>query len=140
MAAALVIYGDDCTVGDERACETAADVMNLGLWGVPQDLARAAFFYEKACQRGLYSACAPLAKLYQRGRGVPKDEEKAASLHHKACDGGYAESCFEVGEARRGVDFYERSCERGMEPLARSSRNVMRLGMVLSRIMLVPTR
>jgi uncharacterized protein len=109
----LTLHSDSCEAGDTYACGEAGDILSSSLSRVPNDLARAAAFYEIGCRRGVSFSCASLARLYQKGRGVPRDDERAASLLRRACDADDAVSCFKVGDATRGIVIYERECDNG---------------------------
>src|SRR5436190_7556241 len=57
----------ECAGGSGLACDDAADFYANGT-GVPQDLARAAQLYQKACDAGLNLGCRHVARLYLDGR------------------------------------------------------------------------
>ena len=56
-------------------------------------LARAASFYQVACDGGDALGCFNLAELLANGRGVDKDEASAALLYERACAGGVQDAC-----------------------------------------------
>ena len=48
--------------------------------GVPKDEAKAASFYERACDMKYEAGCYNLAIMYERGGGVPQDRAKAGDF------------------------------------------------------------
>jgi TPR repeat protein len=56
--------------------------------GVPQDDARAAFWYQKAANQGDADAELNLGFYYNHGRGVPQDSVQAAFWYQKAAEQG----------------------------------------------------
>jgi TPR repeat protein len=65
------------------------------------DHARAAEFYQRACDAKNGPGCRNLAALYGSGRGakegIAKDPAKAAEYHARGCDLKHAESCYYLG-------------------------------------------
>jgi localization factor PodJL len=55
---------------------------------LPQDLAKAAVWYERAADGGIDVAQYRLASLYERGRGVRKDLDKAVGWYRRAAGAG----------------------------------------------------
>ncbi|MGA9646258.1 MAG: tetratricopeptide repeat protein [Candidatus Korobacteraceae bacterium] len=55
--------------------------------GVPQDSAKAAFWYRKAAEQGDADAQNDLGDLYDEGDGVPQDATEAAAWYRKAAAG-----------------------------------------------------
>ena len=49
--------------------------------GVPQDLARAAALFERACVGGVMVGCTNLGRMYGVGAGVPEDSARASDLY-----------------------------------------------------------
>jgi TPR repeat protein len=65
--------------------------------GVPQDYAKAANYYQKACDADFPLGCSNLGALSARGQGLAKDDKKAATLFRRACDMGDALGCVNLG-------------------------------------------
>jgi TPR repeat protein len=96
---------------------------------MPQDEARAADFYRRACEPNGCNdpdsrGCANLAILYRRAIGVAEDKSRAADLFQRACDGGQPDACFYLGEMldagegikkdpSRAVKLYQQACQGG---------------------------
>jgi TPR repeat protein len=68
--------------------------------GVTKDDAKAARFYEAACDLQWPPGCYNLAIMFERGTGVTADEQKAADLYQVACDGGAVTSCEKAQELK----------------------------------------
>jgi localization factor PodJL len=60
--------------------------------GMPQNLAAAADWFERAAQRGLVPAQFRLGGLYEKGMGVKKDLETARRLYLAAANAGHAKA------------------------------------------------
>lgn len=58
--------------------------------GVPQNLERAAYWYERAANAGDALAQNEIGYFYQIGLGVQRDPVRAAQWYQRAADGGYA--------------------------------------------------
>jgi len=61
-------YEQECQNGDTRYCEVLADFYVQGIAGLPKDLNKAKFLYEKACSNLQKTACRkidPGDTLYQ---------------------------------------------------------------------------
>lgn len=71
--------------------------MYSGVRGVPQDHAKAAFWYRKAAEQGSAPAQASLGVMYERGIGVPQDGKEAMVLYHKAAEQGFPEAQYVLG-------------------------------------------
>jgi TPR repeat protein len=54
-----------------------------------------------ACDRGVFFACLPVARMYQDGRGVTRDLARAAELLKVACDAEVPAACHELALAQR---------------------------------------
>lgn len=65
--------------------------------GVPQDHAKAAFWYRKAAEQGEVRAQTSLGVMYKEGIGVPQDEKEAASLFRMAAEQGHGEALYTLG-------------------------------------------
>ncbi|MBI3148540.1 MAG: sel1 repeat family protein [Betaproteobacteria bacterium] len=71
--------------------------MYSGVRGVPQDHAKAAFWYRKAADQGSAPAQTSLGVMYEKGIGVKQDEREAVSLYQKAAEQGFAEAQYVLG-------------------------------------------
>jgi TPR repeat protein len=74
--------------------------MNEFARGVPKDSARAARFYERACDLQWAPGCYNLAIMYERGTGVPADRTKAGNFYQIACTAGATHACDRAREMR----------------------------------------
>jgi TPR repeat protein len=111
--------------GDPKG-ENVVGLLYYRGWGVRQDSAKAAFWYEKAAEQGVVAAENNLGTLYKDGRGVPQDFEKAAYWFRKAADQGATQAFFNLGtlyEAGLGVPqdykeaaaWYRKAATAGLE-------------------------
>jgi len=82
---------------DPSACVFAGQ-MNEFARGVSKDDAKAARFYERACELQWAPGCYNLAIMYERGTGVPQDRAKAGELYQEACTAGAPQSCEKAKE------------------------------------------
>ncbi len=64
--------------------------------GTAKDPAKAATYFQRACDRGDARGCFNLGDSYQAGKGVPKDAAKAAAFYQRACDGREKGGCSEL--------------------------------------------
>jgi TPR repeat protein len=88
--------------GDAKAQAILGQMYSSGS-GVPQDHAKAAFWYRKASEQGHVKAQTSLGVMYKEGIGVPQDEREAASWFHKAAEQGHAEALYTLaGMYERG--------------------------------------
>lgn len=83
---------EHCENHNAEACEAAGRMYETGE-GAPQDLQRAAGFYDKACEEGRDQACAHLAMMYDIGFAVEEDPERANELYRRACASGNRWAC-----------------------------------------------
>jgi TPR repeat protein len=74
--------------------------MNEFARGVPKDDAKAAHFYERACDLQWAPGCYNLAIMYERGTGVPADRERAGDLYQLACTAGARGACDKARDMR----------------------------------------
>jgi hypothetical protein len=92
--------------------------------GVPQDLEKANYWYEKAAEQGNANAQCNLGYNYEVGRGVPKDLEKAYYWYEKAAEQGNARAqlnfglCYENGrgiakDIEKANYWYAKAAEQG---------------------------
>ncbi len=56
---------------------------------VPQDYAKAAYWYRQAAAQGMPKAQNNLGLLYEHGQGVPQDYAEALRLYKSAADQGF---------------------------------------------------
>lgn len=82
--------------GEVKAQAILGEMYSAGA-GVPQDHAKAAFWYRKAAEQGNAKAQTSLGIMYQEGAGVPRDDKVAASWMHKAAEQGYGEALYILG-------------------------------------------
>jgi hypothetical protein len=83
--------------GGQLALSAVAKRAGRKLLGMPQDYARAAFWYRKAAERGIAEAQSKLGLLYHNGQGVPQDDSQAALWFRKAAEQGDAGAQSELG-------------------------------------------
>lgn len=67
--------------------------------GRPQDLAQAAYWYERAANAGDPLAQNEIGYFYQVGIGVPKDLQRAALWYQRSADGGFLKARVNLGIA-----------------------------------------
>ena len=76
---------------------------NFGEGGLPQDPAKAAYWYEKSAKQGYAPAEFNLGVYYDYGKGgLPQDLAKAAYWYEKSAKQGYARAEFNLG-----IDYYK---------------------------------
>lgn len=88
-------------------------------WG--EDAAKAASYYDRACEHDLATACANLARMARHGTGVDENWRRAVDLYDRACEADHPDECIFAGrmllrhqespDIDRVVDLYERGCE-----------------------------
>ena len=83
--------------GDVEAQSRLGYIHENGLYGVKQDYAKAAEWYEKAGKQGHMLAQASLSNIYYAGRGVKQDYVKAFEWVEKAAKQGDAVSQYNLG-------------------------------------------
>ena len=104
--------------------------------GLPQDLARAVFWLQKAAERDVPRAQTNLGWLYVTGKGVEHNDQTAMGLFTKAAQQGYPNAEDSLGwmyEHGRGVPqdraaaigWYRKAAQQGF---AKSQQNLARLG------------
>lgn len=67
--------------------------------GVPRDLAKSAFWYERAANAGDPLAQNLIGYYYQNGIGVTQDSARAVQWYQRAADGGYMQAKVNLGIA-----------------------------------------
>ncbi|MGP1396354.1 MAG: peptidoglycan-binding protein [Inquilinaceae bacterium] len=84
--------------GNPEAQHDLATVYALGRL-VPQDFARAAYWYERSAQSGVLNARYNLGVLTKHGMGVPENAELAFAQYKIAAEGGHTDAQIVVGLA-----------------------------------------
>jgi hypothetical protein len=84
-------------MNDPSACVFAGQ-MNEFARGVAKDDAKAARFYERACDLRWAPGCYNLAIMYERGTGVVQDRGRAGELYQTTCTAGVPQSCDKAKE------------------------------------------
>jgi localization factor PodJL len=79
------------TAGDPAASYEVASRFAEGK-GVPQDLAAAAVWFDRAARRGITAAQFRLGSMYEKGVGLKKDLQEARRLYLAAADKGNAKA------------------------------------------------
>ena len=79
------------TAGDPAAAYEVASRFAEGK-GVPQDLAMAAAWFDRAARRGIAPAQFRLGSMYEKGVGLKKDLQEARRLYLAAADKGNAKA------------------------------------------------
>lgn len=91
-------YSASCAAGDQIQCSEMAEGMisssNLDFseW-FPNDMAKAAKLFDKACGAGWPEACRQLAAAYEGGWGVAQSDRKAKKFYTKACKASSQDAC-----------------------------------------------
>jgi TPR repeat protein len=106
-SAAAALPEDPSVASTRKSCEEEGDAMECFTLGwmydkgrkVPQDEARGAVFYQKACDTGFGPSCFNLGNMFADGRGVAKDGARARSLYRKACEGNVKPACDRLKDA-----------------------------------------
>ena len=116
--------------------------------GVPQNLGRAAQFYENACDGGVPEGCWHAGKMYEEGDGVVPNYGRAHEYFRFACDGGSAQGCGKLGDfydaagplqdSSRAAELFRSACDSGdsesCEKLAKMYLNGRGVGTNLTRV------
>jgi TPR repeat protein len=95
--------------------------------GVPKDIDKALYWYDKSTAQGYAPAEFGLGLMYSSGDGVPKDPVKAAYWWQKAADQGNAKAQHALGviytsgngvakDATQAVAWYRKAIESGSAP------------------------
>jgi len=82
--------------GESKAQAILGQMYSSGS-GVPQDHAKAAFWYRKAGEQGQVKAQTSLGVMYKEGIGVSRDEKQAAFWFLKAAEQGHGEALYTLG-------------------------------------------
>jgi hypothetical protein len=78
--------------GNAQAQYLLGSNYEYGFGNVPQDLGKAAEFYQKAADQGNPDGQYNLGRLYENGWGVPTDLKKAEELYKKAAGQGHRDA------------------------------------------------
>jgi hypothetical protein len=84
--------------GNAAAQNQLGHLYDSGRRGVPQDLATARGWYEKAAAQGNAAAQNQLGQLYADGRGLPQDYTKARQWWEQAAAQGIAQAQYNLGQ------------------------------------------
>ena len=97
-ASALSALKSSAKSGDARAEYYLGIAYDSGQ-GVPQNYAKAAYWYQKAAQQGFAEAENNLGNAYYSGQGVPQNYAKGVYWFQKAAQQGYARAEYNLGVA-----------------------------------------
>jgi serine/threonine-protein kinase len=120
-AAAAPVFDKACSGGNAPACFYRATAFERGdVAG--RDLARAAEYYERGCDRGDASSCSTLAlRLDHASDGWSRDVPRALRLWQRACDLGQRFACFRaIGYYLKGGEGLDKRPERAIAVLERT--------------------
>ncbi len=92
--------------------------------GLPQDTAKAAYFYERGHRAGMPLATLALGQFYRDGKGVKRDDAKAFELLTQAADAELAAGLTDLGylyfdgqgvdrDRMRAVELFEKGDDKG---------------------------
>ena len=95
-AMALAILGPLAEQGDARA-QFQMGVMCSNGQGIPQDSAKALYWYHLAAAQDLAAAQYNIGVMYGAGKGVPQDEAKAIEWYSKPAAQELAEAQYNIG-------------------------------------------
>ena len=65
--------------------------------GVPEDDAKAVYWYRKAAEQGIAKAQSNLGLMYDNGEGVSEDDAKAVYWYRKSAERGHAKAQYNLG-------------------------------------------
>ncbi|HEY9011757.1 MAG TPA: SEL1-like repeat protein, partial [Devosia sp.] len=111
--------------GDPRAQFEVAAIYTEGR-AVPEDMAQAAIWYERAAAQGFAPAQYRLGNLYENGRGVEKDLQQARLWYQRAAEAGNRMSMHNLAALYAGgelgkqefdaaSEWFEQAAARGMK-------------------------
>jgi len=83
FATSLQVWLPQAKEGDPLAAVYVGEIYEKGL-GTAPDYTQAAFWYQKAADKGFARGLSDLAYLYEQGLGVPKDPVKALNLYRQS--------------------------------------------------------
>ena len=125
---------DECDAGSADRCRRLAATYALGQ-AVPQDEARAAGLYARACAMSDGPSCMFSGQMHEFAHGVPKDDALAARDYERSCDLGWAAGCYNLAilyERGAGVpqdrvkagDLYQVACTAGAKSACAKAREM----------------
>ena len=91
--------------------------------GVERDDAQAAYWYEKAAEKGNIDAQFNLGRMYHEGEGVPEDYEKAFHWFKKASDQGHTESQYKLGVMYHEGQWVSQDKKKAFELIQKAAEN-----------------
>ena len=110
----------ECAQKIAQACGFAGFLYERGR-GVTADAARAASFYQQACEAGDRMGCVGFALLQARGNGVTKDSAKAQATLTSLCADSVLEACTQLAllvvaggtpsDLARGRELLTKACD-----------------------------
>jgi caspase domain-containing protein/Sel1 repeat-containing protein len=83
FSTSLQVWLPQAQGGDPQAAVYVGEIYEKGL-GTASDYTQAAFWYQKAADKGFARGLSDLAYLYEQGLGVPKDPVKALNLYRRS--------------------------------------------------------
>ena len=122
-----------CNEGKAKACARLASRYQSG-FGAPKDLARAATYYDRACQMKYPLACHAVAVgLMKEG----SDDARALGLFEQACAADFAQSCYNAAyllaasrgrpnEPKRVTELLDRGCGLDYKPACQMKASLQR--------------
>ena len=116
----LPVAETECAQKIAQACGFAGSLYERGR-GVTADAARAASFYQQACDAGDRMSCVGFALLQARGNGVTKDSAKAQATLTSLCADSVLEACTQLAllvvpggtpaDLARGRELLTKACD-----------------------------
>jgi uncharacterized protein len=115
---AAQLFEESCNDGHAQGCAVTGELHAKGM-GVPQDAAKAADFYQRACNSSA-AFCGELGLAYLQGIGVRKDLARGETLLRKTCDADVPVACSNLAllllkrdDAKAAARLYDKACSRG---------------------------
>ena len=91
-----------------------------GMGSLERSRAKAATFWEKACNVKHDRACHMISEMYHYGVGVEKNQSLAERIRKTSCDRGHADCCHALGVAYLTSTGKDRDSSKALEPLSRA--------------------
>lgn len=91
-----------------------------GMGSLERSRAKAARFWEKACDVKHDRACHMISEMYHYGVGVEKNQSLAERMRKTSCDRGHADCCHALGVAYLTSTGKDRDASKALEPLSRA--------------------
>ena len=91
-----------------------------GMGSLERSRAKAARFWEKACDVKHDRACHMISEMYHYGVGVEKNQSLAERIRKTSCDRGHADCCHALGVAYLTSTGKDRDSSKALEPLSRA--------------------